>query len=107
MTLVRTPVAIIGAGPAGLLLSHHLAAEGIESVVIDSRTREEIEQTIRAGILEHGTVRLLAESGASERVLRDGSATTGSNCVSQARGTASISRASRGGASGSTPSTRC
>ncbi len=46
--------------------------EGIESVVIDSRTREEIEQTIRAGILEHGTVRLLAESGASERVLRDG-----------------------------------
>lgn len=69
---VRTRVAIIGAGPAGLLLSHLLAKSGIESIVIDQRSREEIETTIRAGILEHGTVQLLDESGASTRVLTDG-----------------------------------
>lgn len=56
---IRTRVAIVGAGPAGLLLSHLLADAGIESVVIDQRTREEIESTIRAGILEQGTVELL------------------------------------------------
>ncbi|MEV7694340.1 4-hydroxybenzoate 3-monooxygenase [Microbacterium sp. NPDC089189] len=72
MTTERTRVAIVGAGPAGLLLSHLLAASGIESIVLDSRTREEIENTIRAGILEQGTVDLLVESGASTRVLRDG-----------------------------------
>lgn len=72
MTTERTRVAIVGAGPAGLLLSHLLAASGIESIVLDSRTREEIENTIRAGILEQGTVNLLVESGASTRVLRDG-----------------------------------
>jgi len=65
---VRTRVAIIGAGPAGLLLAHLLANSGIESVVIDQRTREEIETTIRAGILEQGTVEILDESGASDRV---------------------------------------
>ncbi|MCX6503046.1 MAG: 4-hydroxybenzoate 3-monooxygenase [Microbacterium sp.] len=69
---VRTRVAIIGAGPAGLLLSHLLAADGIESVIIDQRSREEIEKTIRAGILEQGTVDVLTQTGASERVLIDG-----------------------------------
>ncbi|MFV0373337.1 4-hydroxybenzoate 3-monooxygenase [Microbacterium sp.] len=69
---VRTRVAIIGAGPAGLLLSHLLAKSGIDSVVIDQRSREEIESTIRAGILEHGTVQLLDETGASRRVLTGG-----------------------------------
>ena len=59
MTTERIPVAIVGAGPAGLLLSHLLAESGIASVVIDSRERTEIEQTIRAGILEQGTVELL------------------------------------------------
>lgn len=73
MTLAdRTRVAIVGAGPAGLLLSHLLAASGIESIVVDRRSREEIENTIRAGILEQGTVDLLVESGASTRVLEDG-----------------------------------
>ncbi len=67
-TPVRTRVAIIGAGPAGLFLSHLLGIAGIESVAIDSRTRDEIEQTIRAGILEQGTVDVLSSSGASERV---------------------------------------
>ncbi|MGN9310497.1 FAD-dependent monooxygenase, partial [Enterococcus faecium] len=52
MSTIRTRVAIVGAGPAGLLLSHLLAASGLESVVIDQRSREEIETTIRAGILE-------------------------------------------------------
>ncbi|OZB82309.1 MAG: 4-hydroxybenzoate 3-monooxygenase [Microbacterium sp. 14-71-5] len=69
---VRTRVAIVGAGPAGLLLSHLLAAAGIGSIVIDRRERGEIEQTVRAGILEQGTVDLLVASGASTRVLTDG-----------------------------------
>ena len=72
MTVVRTQVGIVGAGPAGLLLSHLLAAHGISSIVIDARTRQEIENTIRAGILESGTVQVLAESGASDRVLSQG-----------------------------------
>ncbi|MGD0199093.1 MAG: 4-hydroxybenzoate 3-monooxygenase [Solirubrobacteraceae bacterium] len=72
MTAVRTQVGIVGAGPAGLLLSHLLAADGIESIVIDARTQEEIETTIRAGILEAGTVQVLADSGASDRVLSEG-----------------------------------
>lgn len=71
-TTVRTRVAIIGAGPAGLLLSHLLAKDGVESIVIDRRSREEIERTIRAGILEQGTVELLERSGASSRVRTDG-----------------------------------
>lgn len=71
-TAERTRVAIVGAGPAGLLLSHLLAASGIESIVLDRRSREEIENTIRAGILEQGTVDLLVETGASTRVLTDG-----------------------------------
>jgi len=62
----------VGAGPAGLLLSHLLHLEGIASVVIESRTREEIEATIRAGVLEQGTVDLLAQSGVGERMKREG-----------------------------------
>lgn len=59
MTAERTRVAIVGAGPAGLILSHLLAEAGIESIVLDNRTREEIEGTIKAGILEQGTVEVL------------------------------------------------
>lgn len=62
----------MGAGPAGLLLSHLLHLEDIASVVIESRTREEIEATIRAGVLEQGTVDLLADSGVGERMKREG-----------------------------------
>lgn len=69
---VRTQVGIIGAGPAGLLLSHLLDRAGIASIVIDRRSREEIEKTIRAGILEQGTVDVLVDTGVSDRVLRDG-----------------------------------
>jgi len=70
---VRTRVAIVGAGPAGLLLSHLLAGAGIESVVVDSRTREQIESTIRAGILEQGTVEVLDTLGEFSRARTVGS----------------------------------
>lgn len=75
----RTQIAIIGAGPAGLLLSHLLHLEGIESVILESRTREEIESTIRAGVLEQGTVDLLKETGVGARMLREGAVHEGVN----------------------------
>jgi p-hydroxybenzoate 3-monooxygenase len=65
---MRTEVAIIGAGPAGLLLSHLLAREGIESVIVETRTREYVEARIRAGILESSTVALLNEVGLGNRL---------------------------------------
>src|SRR5687768_12692147 len=69
---MRTQVGIIGAGPAGLLLSHLLHLEGIESIVLETRTREQIESTIRAGVLEQGTMDLLTETGVGERMKREG-----------------------------------
>ncbi|UTT61617.1 4-hydroxybenzoate 3-monooxygenase [Microcella humidisoli] len=66
-TTVRTPVAIVGAGPAGLMLAHLLDEAGIDSVIVDLRTRGEIESTIRAGILEQGTVELLDTIGEHSR----------------------------------------
>ncbi len=68
----RTTVAVVGGGPAGLMLSHLLALEGIASVVVEVRARGEIEATHRAGILEQDSVRLLVDTGVSHRVLRDG-----------------------------------
>jgi p-hydroxybenzoate 3-monooxygenase len=68
----RTQVGIVGGGPAGLMLSHLLHRAGIDSVVIDIRSRYEIEHTHRAGILERDSVRLLVDSGVSDRVLREG-----------------------------------
>src|SRR5690625_5255360 len=72
MTTTHTQVAIVGAGPAGLILSHLLAKSGIDSIVVDSRSREEIEGTIRAGILEQGTVDLLDELGDFSRARQVG-----------------------------------
>jgi p-hydroxybenzoate 3-monooxygenase len=69
---MRTQVGIIGAGPAGLLLSHLLHLRGIESVVLESRSREQIESTIRAGVLEQGTMDLLTESGVGARMQAEG-----------------------------------
>ncbi|HXZ00701.1 MAG TPA: 4-hydroxybenzoate 3-monooxygenase [Stellaceae bacterium] len=69
---MRTQVGIVGAGPAGLLLSHLLHREGIDSVVLEARSREAIEATIRAGVLEQGTVDLLSETGLGERMKREG-----------------------------------
>ena len=70
---MRTQVGIVGAGPAGLLLSQLLHLEGVESIVVESRTREDIEGTIRAGVLEQGTADLLRRVGAGERMARLGS----------------------------------
>ena len=69
---MRTQVGIVGAGPAGLLLSQLLHLRGIESVIIESRSREAIEATIRAGVLEQGTVDLMTEIGAGDRLKREG-----------------------------------
>ena len=63
---------IIGGGPAGLMLSHLLARRGIDNVVVDDRSYTEIEQTVRAGILEADSVRMLVDTGVSDRVLREG-----------------------------------
>jgi p-hydroxybenzoate 3-monooxygenase len=68
----RTQVGIVGAGPAGLLLSHLLHLEGIESVIIESQSRKHIEERVRAGVLEQGTVDLLNAAGVGERMRRQG-----------------------------------
>jgi len=67
----KVAVGIVGAGPAGLLLSHLLHLAGIESVVLEDRTREEVEGTIRAGVLEQGTVDILTQSGVGDRLHRE------------------------------------
>jgi p-hydroxybenzoate 3-monooxygenase len=69
---MRTEVAIIGAGPAGMLLAHLLARDGVDSVVLEARTREYVEARIRAGILEASTVELLDSVGLGERLRRQG-----------------------------------
>ncbi|MFD5258992.1 4-hydroxybenzoate 3-monooxygenase [Streptomyces bobili] len=68
----RTQIGIVGAGPAGLMLSHLLARAGIDSVVVDLRSRREIEESHRAGILEQASVDLLVDTGVSDRVHLDG-----------------------------------
>jgi p-hydroxybenzoate 3-monooxygenase len=69
---MKTQVGIVGAGPAGLLLGHLLHLHGVESVVLEDRSREHVEQRVRAGVLEHGTVELLVEAGVGERLQREG-----------------------------------
>ncbi|MFW6034019.1 MAG: 4-hydroxybenzoate 3-monooxygenase [bacterium] len=69
---MRTQVGIVGAGPAGLLLSHLLHLHGISSVVLEVRSRDYIERRVRAGVLEQGTVDTLREAGVSERLDRQG-----------------------------------
>jgi len=69
---MRTQVAIVGAGPAGLLLSHLLHLNGIESVVLESRSRAEIEVTIRAGVLEQGSMDILNDAGVGARMRAEG-----------------------------------
>jgi p-hydroxybenzoate 3-monooxygenase len=69
---MRTQVGIVGAGPAGLLLSHLLHLQGIESIVLEARSREYVENRIRAGVLEFGTEQLLNETGVGERMRREG-----------------------------------
>lgn len=68
---MRTQVAIIGAGPAGLTLAHLLHLQGIASVVIEVRRRAYVEQRVRAGVLEHGTVDLFRQMGVADRLERE------------------------------------
>jgi len=67
-----TQVGIVGAGPAGLLLAHLLTRAGIESIVIEDRSREYVEHRVRAGVLEQSTVDLLNATGVGERMTREG-----------------------------------
>ena len=77
--MMRTQVGIVGGGPAGTLLSHLLHLQGIESVVLELRSREEVETTVRAGVLEDGTAELLRETGVGERMDREGAVHHGIN----------------------------
>ncbi|MEP7183180.1 MAG: 4-hydroxybenzoate 3-monooxygenase [Betaproteobacteria bacterium] len=68
----RTQVGIVGAGPAGLLLAHLLHLEGIESVIVETRSRDYVEHRVRAGVLEQASVDLLMQAGVGERMAREG-----------------------------------
>ncbi|MBZ5577454.1 MAG: 4-hydroxybenzoate 3-monooxygenase [Acidobacteriia bacterium] len=69
---MRTQVGIVGAGPAGLMLAHLLHLQGIESVVLEARSRDYIEGRVRAGVLEQTTVDLMVQAGVGERLQRQG-----------------------------------
>jgi p-hydroxybenzoate 3-monooxygenase len=69
---LRTQVGIVGAGPAGLVLSHLLYLHGIDSIVVENRSRQYVEERVRAGVLEQGTVDLLTEMGVGERLKAKG-----------------------------------
>ena len=72
MTTERTPVAILGAGPAGLLLSHLLHLNGIPSILVEARDREYVQARVRAGVVEHGAADILRQAGVGERMDREG-----------------------------------
>ena len=69
---MRTQVGIVGAGPAGLILSHLLQQQGIDSIIIEKYSRQHVEERVRAGVLEQGTVEMLADLGLAERLQREG-----------------------------------
>src|SRR5580700_2060634 len=69
---MRTQVGIVGAEPAGLMLSHLLHLAGIESVVLECRSSQYIEDRVRAGVLEQGTMDLMIQTGVGERLRREG-----------------------------------
>jgi len=72
MKRLRTQVGIVGAGPAGLLLGRMLHLEGIDSIILENRTRDYVVGRVRAGVLEQGTVDLLHQVGLGERLQREG-----------------------------------
>jgi len=69
---IRTQVAVVGAGPAGLLLGQILQRDGIDTVVMERRSREYVERRVRAGVIEFGIANLIEEVGAGERMRREG-----------------------------------
>jgi len=79
---MKTQVAIVGGGPAGLLLSQLLHLAGLDSVVLERHTRDYVEARIRAGMLEASTVDLLIQAGAGDRLLREGLPHAGVNLAS-------------------------
>jgi len=70
--MMRTQVGIVGAGPAGLMLARLLHLQGIESIIIENRSRDYIENRIRAGLIEHWAADLLADVGVGSRMQREG-----------------------------------
>ncbi len=69
---MKTQVAIIGAGPAGLMLGHLLHNAGIDTVIVENKSRKYIEERVRAGVLEQGTVNAMVDSGVGDRLLKEG-----------------------------------
>jgi len=88
---VRTQVVIIGAGPAGLLLGHLLQREGVDTVILETRSLDYVQQRVRAGVIEYGIANFLEESGVGSRMRAEGSSITVSSFVSTACRTASPS----------------
>jgi p-hydroxybenzoate 3-monooxygenase len=72
MTIHKTQVGIIGAGPSGLLLAQLLDLQGINAIVLENRSRERVESRLRAGLLEQNTVNVLRQAQAAERLDREG-----------------------------------
>ena len=83
---MRTQVGIIGAGPAGLFLSHLLAEAGIESIVLEDRSRDYVENRVRAGVLEQGAVDMLNAAGVGTRMRAEGQIHAGIELRFQGRG---------------------
>ena len=69
---MKTQVGIIGAGPAGLILAQLLQQQGIDSIILERKSRNNIEGTVKAGILEQTTIDLLREIGVGDRMDREG-----------------------------------
>ena len=69
---MKTQVAIVGAGPAGLMLGHLLHISGIDSIIVEAKSRKYVEERVRAGVLEQGTVNAMVDSGVGERLEKEG-----------------------------------
>src|SRR3954463_15240925 len=72
MRAIRTQVAIIGAGPAGLMLGHLLHRYGIDSAIVENREQDYVIERVRAGVLEQATTDVMAASGVGDRLRREG-----------------------------------
>src|SRR6476619_1948615 len=72
MSQSETQVGIVGAGPAGLMLSHLLHLHGISSIVLESKSRRYCEERVRAGVLEHTSVEMLRDAGVAQRLEQEG-----------------------------------